>query len=619
MWPVTQDFIDAATASVRRWFGKVVIDYTDTEIDQSITIDANEEINIQKAQVANALSTPTYKYASLDGSWLLDGTFHLAPDEDEAEMGWWGSSLAGTGGVFSIPYPRLTAEFFSRPIRSLMVVGDDKRGEYPVDFTIKLYGSGDALLHTETVSGNSQISWSTDITQISQVVKMTLEISKWSHEGRQVKILEFFTSIQETYEGDDILLIDLLEERDVSQGSLPIGNISANELMVQLNNIDNKFDAGNTSSSLYELLKANRRIRAWLGMEVSGSIEWVPLGVFYSGDWDVPENEVYAQTVGLDMMERLRNSNYSTSAVQQNKTLYELAGIVLQDAGLTPDEYWIDIELQNYTVPYAWFEPMSHRAALRKIVEACAGQAYCSREGIIRLEGPSFLTGQTTSVLTVSRNDIWGKDNPVKWSEIANYIEVDTAPLQPSSAAEEVYRSNDPLIIGASSTKTLTLYYNKTPCIDAVASLEGATNTSITSVTYYAWGASIELTNSGGSSENVTVVAYAKPLEVQNKQRAIAQDTNSIVDNGKIKYTFPENNLIQNLGVAQIIANNILAAFRQPRRDIDLDWRGNPALLLADRITAPDYKDISTQDYHITSQQLVFDGGLKSKIKGRRS
>ena len=152
-----------------------------------------------------------------------------------------------------------------------------------------------------------------------------------------------------------------------------------------------------------------------------------------------------------------------------------------------------------------------------------------------------------------------------------------------------------------------------------MASLEGATNTSITSVTYYAWGASIELTNSGGSSENVTVVAHAKPLEVQNKQRAIAQDTNSIVDNGKIKYTFPENNLIQNLGVAQIIASNILAAFKQPRRDIYLDWRGNPALLLADRITAPDYKDISTQDYHITSQQLVFDGGLKSKIKGRRS
>ena len=163
----------------------------------------------------------------------------------------------------------------------------------------------------------------------------------------------------------------------------------------------------------------------------------------------------------------------------------------------------------------------------------------------------------------------------------------------------------------------MTLYYNKTPCIEAVASLEGATNTSISSVTYYAWGLNITLSNSGGSDENVTVVVNAKPLEVRNKQRAIAQDADSIVENGKIKYTFPENNLVQSLGVAQIIADNILAAFRLPRRDIDLDWRGNPALLLADRITAPDYKDISTQDYHLISQQLTYDGGLKSKIKGR--
>lgn len=99
---------------------------------------------------------------------------------------------------------------------------------------------------------------------------MTLEITKWSHAGRQAKILEFFTSIQETYEGDDILLVRLLEEREVSQGSLPVGNISANEIDIRLNNETRKFDAGNKQSPLYQTLKANRRIRAWLGVEVEG-------------------------------------------------------------------------------------------------------------------------------------------------------------------------------------------------------------------------------------------------------------------------------------------------------------------------------------------------------------
>src|SRR5690606_20899677 len=121
------------------------------------------------------------------------------------------------------------------------------------------------------------------------VVKQMLTITKWSHAGRQAKILELFTSVQEVYEEDDILLIHLLEEREVSRGSLPVGNISANEIDIRLYNKNRKFDAGNTASPLHNLLRPNRRIRAWLGVEKdSGDKEWVPLGVFWSGDWSAP-------------------------------------------------------------------------------------------------------------------------------------------------------------------------------------------------------------------------------------------------------------------------------------------------------------------------------------------
>ena len=46
-----------------------------------------------------------------------------------------------------------------------------------------------------------------------------------------------------------------------------MGNISANEIDIRLNNETRKFDAGNKQSSLYQLLKPNMRIRAWLGVE----------------------------------------------------------------------------------------------------------------------------------------------------------------------------------------------------------------------------------------------------------------------------------------------------------------------------------------------------------------
>ena len=280
MYPTSQEFQEKIKQQFdRRTFGKVQIDYTSPFLDQSITVATNENANVSfPSQTADSVPEPFAKIASLDGSWVLDGTYAFAPvTTEEAEtkqMGWWGKQLAGTGGAFSAPYPTLTVTFFPRPITKLQAVGDSKRQEWPVDFNIKLYDGNNTLLYTETVAGNTEIAWSKVLDEpITQVEKMTLEITKWSHPGRQAKILEFFTSIQETYEDDDIIFLHLLEEREVSHGSLPVGNISANEIYIELNNASRKFDAGNAASPLHNLLKPNRRIRAWLGVEIERTWE----------------------------------------------------------------------------------------------------------------------------------------------------------------------------------------------------------------------------------------------------------------------------------------------------------------------------------------------------------
>src|SRR5690606_8308565 len=182
---------------------------------------------------------------------------------------------------------------------------------------------------------------------------------------------------------------------------------------------------GNNRSPLYQLLKANRRIRAWIGTQIPGKMvqqspvsawqpqpsissktEWTPLGVYWSGDWEVPEDEVWAHTTGRDRMELLRKSTYSTSQVVHNTNLYELSEIVLKDSGLEENQYWIDPELLEFEVPYAWFDAQPHRSVLRKIAEACLGQVYADRHGIVRIEGPSFLQNERqTSQITISRDD----------------------------------------------------------------------------------------------------------------------------------------------------------------------------------------------------------------------
>jgi hypothetical protein len=1046
VYPVTQDFLDKMKADRRQVLARVEVDYTDPFMDQSLEIEANEQANVSyPQQTADSVDTVTHKYACLDGTWdLTSGEYHLAPSANmlhRYQMGWWGAQLAGVGGAFTAPYPTLTVRHLPRPIRQLKVVGDTAREEWPVDFQIKLYAQDDTLLKTETVIGNDQVSWSKTLEpQVLDVAKQELIITRWSLPGTCAKIIEFFTSIREVYETGDLVSLRLLEEREASQGSLPVGNISSNEISLALSNADKKFDLDNENSPLKNLLKPNRRIQAWLGAEAEnaaaenpptftrnsvaylsdgtqvaanqprfeqgkfgkavmveegttnllptsktnypawekgkgiasvsfaeetfygfpvclitakndgltaytfvrissssipltlnigdkysatfyvkkvnhryvgfrvflsspygnsqsvldldtgqvyannpeqqisaayigngwwkvivinpsltpttgyigiclpidsagaentvcigqsvllartmqleakpyatsfvdgtrssetltiptegvlnpqeGTVEfwwnplaktpqtfpsliatghwtspitqdwlaiywgsswsnantvafamynkngtsnfnmsvtlnpqpyawyyvaakwsfvtriakliiyrpdgtyvstqatingepptfegwdkfyilqtwnngdswansliddlrisnkarsdeeiraayeaggplqrdesttylltfngsiypvemcWVPLGTFWSLDWDSPDDTLEATVTARDRMELLRKGTYQTSQVQTNKSLYQLAEAVLQDAGLNSSEYIIDTDLQNIIVPYAWFAPDSHREALRRIAEAGLAAAFANREGKIQIE--SFLITGDEPVLEITEDDYFPPLRaPSRQDQVANEIIVDTQPLRPASSPEEVYRSNEPITIPASTTKTITAFYNKTPVIDAAASLDSPpAGVSIVDGTYYGWGASLKIQNTNATDAQVTLVIQGKPLTVQNKERAIARDETSITENGVLRFEFPANPLVQTLAQAQAIADTLLASVKEPRRDIEVDWRGNPALLLGDRVT------VKGKDYHVIRQEIDWQGYLQARLTGRRA
>ena len=142
-------------------------------------------------------------------------------------------------------------------------------------------------------------------------------------------------------------------------------------------------------------------------------------------------------------------------------------------------------------------------------------------------------------------------------------------------------------------------------------------NTVVQSATYYAWGADVTLDNPGGAVEDVTLVIDAKPLKILNKEKAIAQDEASIKENGKLRYVFPANPLVQTLDVAQDIADKLLAYYKNPRRDVTIEWLGNPALLLGDKISVEDSQE--TNDYYVTKQELEYSGYLRGRnLEGRK-
>jgi hypothetical protein len=65
--------------------------------------------------------------------------------------------------------------------------------------------------------------------------------------------------------------------------------------------------------------------------------EYVPLGTFWSLDWDSPDDTLEATVTARDRMELLRKGTYQTSQVQTDKSLYELAEGVLPTTTTTID------------------------------------------------------------------------------------------------------------------------------------------------------------------------------------------------------------------------------------------------------------------------------------------
>lgn len=362
-------------------------------------------------QIYDGNSDIPKQWAHLDGLIKADGVYKLMPNAASTgisleQVGWWNKTRCNVAAEW-VTNPELVIEFDARPVISLFVSGDNYLNEYPVNFIIKLY-SGPTLEHTETVTGNTLVKWSKNVSDqaLASITKMILTISKWSTASRIVKISEFYTAFFQTFDGDEIVSMNLLEERVIGDGSLPIGNISSNELDLTLNNVTitaagteiiDPFFPGNAASIYYELIRKNRRVEPYLGFLLpSGMIEYVKLGVFWTGDWTVNEQDYTASVSCRDRMELLRKAEYDALSLFENATLYDIMESVLNYARtnipMISLQWRIDEELRDYTIPYAWFPKQDYFKTIKQIVEACMGQAYMSKDDVLIIEGPSALT-----------------------------------------------------------------------------------------------------------------------------------------------------------------------------------------------------------------------------------
>lgn len=587
--------------TVRRPIGKVKITFSDPLIDVSLNTVQTENNRISyPIQVADTVTeVPKKWFHTNDTDVVLDGTFFPMPSTllkaRKSQVGWWGTQNADANGEFLTNKPTISLNFTKRLVKGFTVAGDNMLNEWPVDF--------DVLVSLKTGPPESPVYIPLELKEVRNnnervlsvffennhfnAAQIKLIIHKWNTPGKIVKIVEFYSAVIETFESDEILYMNILQEFESSEGTLPVGNISCNEVDLKLQNITDRFFSENTNSDIHNLIRRNRKIEPFIGFQYKdGSKEWIPKGLYWTGDWAVSDIDTGAQTSARDRFELMRKKDFPYETVfpsiLDNVSLKFLITTVLDSLFDYMYDFYYDIDDLDDTYKVEHFDPeffkkKSYFKVIKELTAASLAYAYMDTptaadiidngplcKDMLRIKKVSTVFPENpvmVDAIDITKDDFLDKNQPANTESMANVIKV-------------VYKVFTP-----------------------------------------------------------KVVDPGEPEEWEDEEKTHEEkDENSILEYGEMDYEYKSSDLIQDLPHATAIAESLLVSFKVPKRDIEVQTFGDITLELANQISIPEYQKHRPNLYGktglpavdkrgifaITKLNSQYDGSLRIALNGRK-
>ena len=586
------------TDNPRKIYGRVDVIYSDTEISKDIRTDESGNSAISHPdEVFGAYLVPTVKGCTMDGNSTMDGSFQMM--DDSVVLGWWSGTLSGKDGVFATA-PWIEISFVKRPIISWVVLGDEKRQEYPVDFILQYKRDG-KIVYTDTIKAN-RLTQVRLTPQLEDITSIRLTISKWSKANACAKILKFYDRMMERYEGDAIEMFEVSEEMGAADGNY---NIVSDTMTVNIFNKDRKFDKG----YLRSLMILDRKLMPSIGIETNGVIKYQPLGTFYSEEWKIDQDSQWVKCSAVDRLMRLQKKTYVGFPLTENASLYDIATDILLSIGETADTISISEDLKSVTIPMAFLPKSTAWDALQEIANAGLCKIYVDREDKIYVR--SERETKTKSAIQIDKSNMFAYSSSVSLTEFANRISVEYCDVTLSD--DMVDAVSVELNIEPNASLELTLDYNTEVAFPAIES--DNLNVLLTDFQGGVNACSVVAKNATTEKQKAVLTVTGKAIEITTKTLTV-QDDESVRNNGITEYSHPSSDLVQSHEQAQYIANLLLEKMHAGEGVVTTTWRGNPELNLGDRYVSKD-RFGDGQELVCEYNKFTFDGGLKQETRGR--
>jgi len=350
---------------------------------------------------------------------------------------------------------------------------------------------------------------------------------------------------------DKIVDIHLLEETQAESDN-PLGLVSANEVTISFDNSSRDFTPTNSASPYYGKLRPNVLVKPYLGLETSPEVfEYVPLGMFRTGDWSAPSESVETTVAGYDKLYEIGNKDMPMLPVQTDTTVAKMFKLLFQAVGLAPDQYDIDSNL-NQIIQIGWLPKGKVRDALQTLAIAGNCNISVNRYGIIRVKN-NFKSGNAVTILT-DNDQIIAAENLQKYLDTYNKVSI--LYKSPYLKKTDSLLKIDSITIpnGGIVLEKTEFSYGPVALVEQVK-LIGAKNSILSSIEFGAWEITVYIDNPG-VAETVTLEVTGKVVDIISSSCTI-QD-NDLINAWGSRELKIDNQLIQNKDVAKSYAESLL-------------------------------------------------------------
>lgn len=403
MQNVSQEYKKAMKQSIRnRTYMKVSLGLINQEAQISANVDEKErytqysnfESIFTKSEIGNIYATYEQNF------FKADGTMFFMPRDANASK---------KNGI-------TTSELFSSEVLVKFTFGcggSDIKGlsiqfgnNYPTHFTI-------STSHGEEFEFNNDKEYfETDIV-FKDTESLTLRISSMLIPNGRVRIYYIKFGLGLEYDNDWIKNTESSSVLSAINEDLPETNFS-----FTLKNDEQIFNVDNPSSVI-NFFETGQNVSVMLGYELNdGNIEWLKMHTLFVSEWSADDES--AQIEAVDKFKYMSNNYYKGQYYNGGISLYDLAEMVLEDAGITSEEYYLDSYLKKVIV-HNPLPNVMHKEALQIIANAGRCIMDFDRYGKIRIYSAFMPKVETTSNGTEYYSNVLSIDNKSPKNQYATY------------------------------------------------------------------------------------------------------------------------------------------------------------------------------------------------------